>query len=672
MSPEQTRGRPTKEGTDVWSFGVCLFEALSGTHPFARDTIPDILSAILTEEPPWDALPPGLPRSWRTLLERTLRKEARRRLHDIADVRIELEDAPTELEAPTKPGPTGTDGLTVPRWAAAGTLAGFAGLAVSLGWLVFGPGAGTGAPGAVVRRFTIELPATAPVSLDGASALALSRDGGRLVYTARRGDRTQLYLRALDGLDAVPIPGTEGAESPFFSPAGNDLGFFLDGALARAPVTGGGSIPLAPAETGRGASWWTDDIVFSPLSRGGLSLVSADGGGAREITTPPEEPSDPAHRWPQHLPGGRYAITTLWTRTSNDVAVVELASGATEVLIDDAAYGRYLPSGHLVFVRDGDLHAVAFDTGSRRPRGEPVVVLPSVAVDELTGAAFYDVSEDGALFYVAAESELSRPATLLGVDRNGVATPIGAPSPSLQVPRWSPDGRFILTTVQSNDATDVWSLQIGRGNLTRLTFDGRSAAAVWSPDGRRVVYHSSREGREAIYSKAADGSGEADVLTDGAGPLFPTSFSPDGETLAFTELNADTGFDIWLLRLEGRESTSFLATPVLGGRRAVLPRRPAHRLHLGRVGPGRGLRPGVRRLHEAVADLDRVRERADVVEGRKRALLPGRDEAHGRPRHALADVHPPAPPRSSSTCPSTRRARSTPTTTFVPTAGSSL
>ena len=208
----------------------------------------------------------------------------------------------------------------------------------------------------------------------------------------------------------------------------------------------------------------------------------------------------------------------------------------------------------------GDLHAVPFDPRTRRLGGEPVLVLPSVAVDELTGAAFFDVSEDGALFYVAAESELSRPATLLGVDRNGVATPIGAPSPSLQVPRWSPDGRFVLTTVQSNDATDVWSLQVGRGNLTRLTFDGRSAAAVWTPDGRRVAYNSSREGRQAIYWKAADGSGEADVLTDGAGPLFPTSFSPDGETLAFTELNADTGFDIWLLSLEGRESTPFLAS----------------------------------------------------------------------------------------------------------------
>ena len=351
MSPEQTRGRVTNERTDVWSFGVCLFEALSGTHPFARETIPDILSAILTEAPPWDELPRGLPPAWRTLLERTLRKDARRRLHDIGDVRIELEDAPTELEIAHARG--GSGAVTIPRWVAAAVVGG---LVAALGWIAFAPGSrGVRDREAVVRRFTIELPATAPVSLDGASALALSRDGRRLVYTARRGDRTQLYLRALDQLDAVPVSRAPRERRHRSSrPPGDDLGFFRDGSLSRVPVTGGSPIPLAPTESARGAVWSIDgDIVFSPLSRGGLSQISEDGGGAREITASPEEASEPAHRWPQLLPGGRHALTTLWTRASNDVAVVEIATGATEVLAADAAFGRYLPSGHLVFVREG-------------------------------------------------------------------------------------------------------------------------------------------------------------------------------------------------------------------------------------------------------------------------------------------------------------------------------
>ncbi len=561
MSPEQARGQTMAKSTDVWSFGVVLFEALSGVHPFARETIPDMLSAILTDPPPWERLPHNLPSPWRVLLERCLRKSERDRLHDIADVRIELEEAPVE---PAKVLPPKTSAqVALARWLVVAAAA-VAALSLWSLWRSFGPrelNAG------VVRRFVIDLPSTATVSLSGASALAVSPDGSRLVYAARRGDQTQLYQRVLDQLETVPLAGTEGGVGPFFAPDTSALGFFAAGKLKLLAFPGGTPTTLADAPTPRGASWsdasdrTANSIVFSPSSQSGLSVVTTTGGPPQPVTPAESDANTPAHRWPSLLPGGAVALVTLWTRDSMDIASVELATGRISPLVDNGSYARYTPTGHLVFQRGGDLYAAAFDARARRLLSEPVVIVEGIAVDEQTGATFYDFSQDGALFYVDDNSEIDNPASMLLVGSDGSASPIGPPMASIQVPRFSPDGRFIVATVQNDDSSDIWSLHLERGNLTRLTLEGTNGAAIWAPEGDRIAFGSSRNGEHAIYWKPSDGSGVAERLTTPGNAMFPTSFSPDGKTLAYSEIHPESGLDIWTLTLETGEARPLVRTP---------------------------------------------------------------------------------------------------------------
>ena len=559
MSPEQVRAQTMTKGTDVWSFGVVLFEALAGVHPFARETLPDMLSAILNDSPPWERLPHTLPRAWRVLLERCLRKSEHDRLHDIADVRIEIEEAPETVLVSD-----GRTSASLPRWAIA-IMATLSALVLWSFWRSSAPP--ERAPG-VVRRFVIDLPPTATLSLDGASALTVSTDGTRLVYATRRAERSQLHQRTLDQLETVPIPGTEGGVGPFFSADGDSLGFFASGKLKTLSFPGT-PVTLTDAPTPRGASWSPSNdrrILFSPASQGGLAIVLETGGTANDVTTIEADSTELAHRWPSLLPDGAAALVTLWSRDGVDIGIVELSTGRVTALVDNGSYARYAPTGptgptgHLVFARAGDLYAAAFDARARKLLSEPVSVIEGIAFDAQTGAAFYDVSADGALFYVAADSEIEDPATMLLVSRDGLATPIGSPTASLQVPRFSPDGRFVVATVQDQDATDIWSLHLGRGNLTRLTFDGTNGAAIWTPDGKRIAFSSSRNGEHAIYWKPADGSGTAERLTTPGNAVFPTSFSPNGETLTYTELHPETGLDVWTLSIDSGEARPLLGT----------------------------------------------------------------------------------------------------------------
>ncbi|TDI40774.1 MAG: serine/threonine-protein kinase [Acidobacteria bacterium] len=548
MSPEQARGHEMAKSTDVWSFGVSLFEALTAVHPFARETLPDMFTAVLKEEPPWGRLPSNVPRALGTLLSRCLEKNAHDRIHDIGDVRIQLEDL--TVDAVPKTERTG-----VSRWALVAVIL----VLPFFVWLFAHDAPTLDRTRPVVRRFVLDLSPTAPISLNGASALAVSPDGERLVYGSRRGARNQLYLRELDQIETVPIPGTEGGTAPFFAPSSNRLGFFVEGKLKTLSLLGGTPETLTDAETPRGASWSDGSILFSPSSRSGLQAVPASGGASASVTDVGDA-SIRAHRWPSVLPGGTHALVTLWNDDGFAVAVVALDTGDVKELVQNGSYARYASTGHLVFLRDGDLYAAGFDAGSRTLVSEASLVVEDVAQDARTGAAFYDFSEDGALFYVPADAVTTGPATMLLIDRAEVARPIGPPRHSFQVPRLSPDGQFLLVTVQDGDEADIWSLQLDRGNLTRLTFEGSNGAAIWTPDGKRITFSSNRNAAHAIYWKAADGSGNAERLTPDGPLLYATSWSPDGGTLTYTVLDPQSQFDVWLLHFADRETTPLLSS----------------------------------------------------------------------------------------------------------------
>jgi Tol biopolymer transport system component len=558
MSPEQARGRLLGKGTDIWSFGVTLFEALSGRNPFERETIPDTTSAILNDEPPWHLLPP-LPRGVDALLRRSLRKNEGPRLHDIADARIEIEDALAGDPPMTESGGA--------RWRSPGKRVGalLLALGVAIGWGSFvalsqrRASSGTREPG--IRRFTIELPATAPLSLENGDALAVSPDASRLVYAARIGDRRQIFVRPLSDREAVPIHGTEGGESPFFSPSGDWLGFYAGGKLKKLStlsLAGGNPTPLADAASPRGSSWvergGAGTILWSVSSARYLQSVSGSGGPPAPLAGV-EQPGLRDLRWPAALPGGRSVLVTLWGARGFDVGILNLASGETNVALENGSYPRYVESGHVVFVRDGDLYAVTFDPARGRVLGEPAVVVEGVAADIRTGAAFYAVAADGTLFYLPAEgldlgTAPGRAVALL-VDRHGRGRPLVEPRPSLQVPRFSPDGGLLLMTAVEGETSDLWVFDRVRGTESRLTLRGNNGSGVFAPDGRRVAFASDVDGAFSIYWTLVDGSAPPERLTRAEHPQFPTSFSPDGRYLAYVELDPITGFDVYVLSLEG-------------------------------------------------------------------------------------------------------------------------
>jgi serine/threonine-protein kinase len=308
MSPEQARGQPVDKRSDIWSFGCCLFEALSGQHPFAGPTISDVLASILEREPDWSVLPPSTPPGVTALVRRCLQKEVRHRLHDIADARIELAEAVALQSGSTSLPAVGASRHSWWRSVVAGLVGVVLGSAATY-WSLPPP-----RESGRVRRFDLELPATAPMALGLGPALALAPDGSDLVYVASRGATTELYSRPLDALSAMPVPGTSGGSFPFFDPGGQWLGFVTDATLTKQPVSGGTAVRLADAPSDRGASWAGEGrIVFAPEAASGLTSVSADGASLGPLTELDPKRGERSHRWPQVLPGGEAVVFTGWS-----------------------------------------------------------------------------------------------------------------------------------------------------------------------------------------------------------------------------------------------------------------------------------------------------------------------------------------------------------------------
>ena len=557
MSPEQTRGEALDKRSDIWSFGCCLYEALTGRRPFKGNSISETLAAVLTAQPDFGALPRVVPRSLRHLLRRCLEKDVRRRLHDISDARIEIEAL---LER---------DDLDLveededrPRFSSAWIYVGMA-VTLAVGWALGRYPGGADVESQPVRRFAIELPTTEPIALGSGPALALAPDGRHIVYTARRGSSTELRLRAMDQLTPTALPGTEGATTPFFAPAGEEIGFFAGGKLQTLSLGGLRVRALADGPSPRGASWGRGgEIVFSRCTVCGLQSVIADSTATRVATSLEEESDERSHRWPSVLPDGRSALFTSWTGSRFDIEWVSLDSGERLLLVEDGSYPRFASSGHLVFVREETLMAAAFDPAKPDRIGEPLLLLDNLHRDPLTGAAFYDISEDGTLVYVPRAEDLSGEVSglLLHVDRDG-SYRVALPTPrSYQVPRVSPTDQRLMFTLTVGEKTDVYITELARGALGRVTFEGNNGAAIWSPDGR-AVFSSDRDGEALnLYSKAVDGSEPAKRLTVSVSHHFPSSWSPDGTVLAYTELNLETSLDIWLLSTASQRSEPWLQT----------------------------------------------------------------------------------------------------------------
>lgn len=565
MSPEQARGRDGDRRSDIWAFGAVLFEMLSGARAFKGGTVPETLAAVTEGEIAWSWLPSQTPQPLRRLLARCLDRDAGRRLRDIGEARIVLDDlidGTATIPAPVTS--TGRARSTVRVAASTAAVATVGIMAVAL-W------PRPSSPPSAVTRFALTLPADRQLLVDPQSRdLSITRDGTRIVYKGgARIDRTQLFVHRLDQLEPEPLTSTGLPKGPFLSPDGQWVGFFEPGApgaaFKKVPLTGGPPVFVSRLDgPSRGATWIDDRTIIaaSGATATGLLRLSPSGGDPVVLTRPNRERGEGDHLWPQVLPGGRHVLFTITALTGDidaaQVGVVDLASGSWRPVLQGARQAHYLPSGYLVYVAGGALWAIAFDPVRAQTLGAARVVVPQV-VTLPTAVAEFDIADDGTLVYLVGSATSAAPRNLVWVDRDGREDPIDAPPRAYVNVRLSPDGTRVAAEIEG-DGHDIWVWDLARKSLTRVTSDpGTDQSPVWMPDGRRLVFKTEAGGvLGALAMQAADGSGTAERLTDGT-RIERASFAlADGSGILFSD-----GTGPKLLRLDRDRSVSPLL-PLVG------------------------------------------------------------------------------------------------------------
>jgi eukaryotic-like serine/threonine-protein kinase len=554
MSPEQITGSPAGEQSDIWAFGCVLYESVTGSHPFRAPTRSDQLAAILEREPDWQALD-ECPVKVRDLIRRCLRKDPAQRLHDIADARIEIQEI---LEYPVSEG----EPPPMPVWKAWKVLA-----LAALGLALYGLGLLVRQRPEptipfVMGRFAIDLGGKLAFGIDYPASVAISRQGDLVAYVAEADGVPRIHVRAMDAIQPRPLDGTTGAQQPFFSPDGRWLGFFADGKLKKVSVRGGAPITLCAASDGAGGAWSAEGwIVFAP-SDSGLRRVSEQGGESEVFSQVRLDAGEQAHLSPILLADQRTVLFTVDTggrNTVSRIALQTLGQKDHRVVVEGGSHARLVPPRWLVYGRGAELLAVEFDSARGVVTGIPFRVLEGVQDTPSLGAPVFAVSDEGTLVYAPAVTA-GYDGRMSWLDRSGKAVDEVEAGHAYCRPRLSPDGTRVVFHLADPDF-NVWVKDLTRGTRTKITTEpGFDGFGVWSPDGRQIVFSSARAGPRTLFAQAADGSGGAERLLPVGNPRFPTSWSPNGEWLAFHEENPGTGLDVSLLNMRDKTVRPFLHT----------------------------------------------------------------------------------------------------------------
>jgi serine/threonine protein kinase len=512
MSPEQAMGKPADGVSDVWSFGCVLYEMLAGRPAFDGEALAEVLGNVLKSEPGWERLPAETPAVIRLLLKRCLQKDRKHRLQHIGDARLEIEEA---VRDPRPHSTTST--LSRRRTIAVAALGATILVAASAGLTRW-------ASRDVSTPRELHLEISTPPSMDLAS-VAISPDGSMLAFVATSDVGSQLWIRRLSTGSSQPLAAAALATSPFWSPDSESIGFFAEGKLRRVDIESGAIQTLADTGFTSEGSWSQQGIiVFRPAATGPLSQVAATGGPVRAATR--LIGGQTTHSAPQFLPDGRH----FFFRSDGEQAgiyVTDLETGESRRNVEGSSTPVLLPSGYLLFVREGTLFGQPFDAGRLELTGTPSVVAQQVI------AASVSASADGMIAFRHVPDDLAL-AQLAWVDRAGrEIRRIGAPTTGAS-PTLSPDGRRVALSVTVDGNTDIYLLSTDDDRRTRLTFDpAADLHPIWSSDGSRVIFRSSRGLVAGLYEKAASGSGAEQLLVKAIRYAIPNDWSRDGRFLLF-------------------------------------------------------------------------------------------------------------------------------------------
>ena len=572
MSPEQVEGKELDGRSDIFSLGAVLYEMWTGQHAFAGKSQLSVASSILEKEPASiTSLRPLTPTALERTIKKCLEKAPDDRWQSASDLASQLKWI---SEGGVGSGMTSAVASKNPasQWITVGLAVVTIGALLIAGWALSRSRASGEKP---IVRVTISMPPSQPLdtssSATGAawwssSAVALSPDGHRLVLVVLQDGVARLAIRELSSFEFKPISGTEGAAMPFFSPDGEWLGFFAHGNLKKILVSGGVAIVLANVQSYSGGTWLNDNtIVYTPDFSGGMYRVPASGGKA-ELLSPPEPGKEQDWQWwPEALPSGDILFTRKTGEGAQEGSVVVFSrkSAKFTTLIDKASYAHYSPSGHLLYVSNDAILAVPFDEKQLKITGTPLPVLQGVQTSGGESAQFF-VAQNGTLAYVPG-SDVGNHNTLVSVDRTGKQAALSAPAQPYEDVTLSPDGKQLAMTIIGEQQWSVWIYDLQQKTLKRLTFDGDNRDPLWSADGKRVIYSSSRNGRKSLFWKpVAQPGGEEELLTVTAQP-FPDSVSKDGRYLVYDILGERNSKGFYLLPLQGeKKSQQLFAESSLG------------------------------------------------------------------------------------------------------------
>jgi eukaryotic-like serine/threonine-protein kinase len=562
MSPEQVRGKPSDARSDIFAFGVILYEMISGKRAFHGETTADTMSAILGKEPPEisDANLNSSPAIAR-IVEHCMEKNPSQRFQSMHDVAFYLETlsgvSTTGITAPVV-APARSSVKALLPWTVAALMA-----IVAAGTWFSATRKEIPQSENTVMRFIVQLETSQRSIFDAYGSVAISPDGRSIVFTGVEDQQIRLYIRNVDTFESRPIAGTEGGRSPFFSPDGKWLGFLTAHHLKKVQLSGDDPVALCPVSNPRGGSWSDDGtILFSPFYYAGLSKISSEGGTPQPVTQVDKSKGERNHRWPFLLPGGKVALFTIgmggrWSDAY--IGAVRLDTGERKVVLRGGFGARYLPTGHMIFGRGDALYVIGFDPEKLQTIGDPVQLVAGVG-DSTAGTLEYAFSQNGTLLTLPIGLTFDEGGALIQLNRKGEKIPFAHPSLESVIvknPKISPDG----SRVAGDQKFEVWIYDLERGTSTRLTSGSRTAWPRWTPDGKRVTYNSERLGFWNPFWRAADGSDQEQPVFTNESILNPTDWSSDGKKLLLYRDSPQTGSDVVVFDTTDKQLKELVATP---------------------------------------------------------------------------------------------------------------